>query len=400
MAPPVESDILEVKFKGSRKEYFRANVAATVIEGDYCVVRTERGKECGVVAQTGTIAATKAGDRALGEILRQATSEDMDVFWDNAQKEVRGRTFCLGRIAARRLDMKLVDVEWQFDSNKVTFYFTAEKRVDFRDLVKDLAAEFRTRIELRQIGVRDEAKRKDGYGSCGRRLCCSSWLPEFQPITLKMARDQNLSVSPNKISGLCGRLLCCLSYEVEQYRDVVRSLPPLGALIKAGPIEGVVVKVDVFNRRITVRSEDDRESFLHENAWRTEYLVASRAPRREPSAGREGSDARGGRDARGGHDTRDARGSRDRRDARPRSDAGGRSAHAARSDREGRAADARAAEARAAADDAPIDEYADPAALDDALPPIAEIDVRPPIVWRGLSDPTDEHVPEDDAPPP
>jgi cell fate regulator YaaT (PSP1 superfamily) len=285
---PTRSGVLEITFKGLRREYARRNPLIALEQGDFAIVQTERGKECGEVTQLGDIASAKARDSVLGEVVRRATDEDLDTFWANAEKEVRARTFCLGRIAARRLDMKLVDVEWQFDSAKVTFYFTAEKRVDFRELVKDLASELRTRIELRQIGVRDEAKRRDGYGSCGRRLCCSSWLPEFQPITLKMARDQNLTVSPNKISGLCGRLLCCLSYEVGQYRDVLRAMPPLGALVKVGPVEGVVTKVEFFKRRIVVRLEDGKEGYIPDNAWRPEFLVSTRGGRREgakPGAG-------------------------------------------------------------------------------------------------------------------
>lgn len=278
---PVHLGVLEVTFKGLRREYARRNPLVPLEQGDFAIIQTERGKECGEVTQLGDIAAAKAHDRFIGEVVRRANDEDMEVFWANAEKEARARTLCLGRITARRLDMKLVDVEWQFDSAKVTFYFTAEKRVDFRDLVKDLASELRTRIELRQIGVRDEAKRRDGYGTCGRRLCCSSWLPEFQPITLKMARDQNLTVSPNKISGLCGRLLCCLSYEVGQYREVLRAMPPVGSVVKAGPIDGIVTKIEFFKRRIAVRTEDGKEAYIPENAWRPEFLVATRSGRRD-----------------------------------------------------------------------------------------------------------------------
>jgi cell fate regulator YaaT (PSP1 superfamily) len=327
--------VIEVRFKGARKEYVRESADAPLAVGDHCIVRTERGRECGQVSQTGDVPALKAREKPVGDILRRATDDDMRLFRENVEKEARARGFCHARIETRRLEMKLVDVEWQFDSSKVTFYFTADRRVDFRELVKDLAAEFRTRIELRQIGVRDEAKRKDGYGSCGRRLCCSSWLPEFQPITLKMARDQSLTVSPNKISGLCGRLLCCLSYEVEQYRDVLRSLPPVGALVKAGSIEGIVTKVDVFNRRLTVRGKDDRDSFIPENAWRPEFLVANRAPR--PGGGGRDEGEGGDRGERGTRSDRAGRGG-----GRPR---------------------------------------------------------EHPVVWRGAADAPDTHVPEDDAPP-
>lgn len=284
---PANATVVEVRFKGARKEYYRDNPESPLEVGEYCIVQAERGRECGKVVETGMLAALRGEGRSLGEITRRATPDDMAIYWDNTTKETRARTFCIGRIATRRLEMKLVDVEWQFDSTKVTFFFTADRRVDFRELVKDLAAEFRTRIELRQIGVRDEAKRRDGYGSCGRRLCCSSWLPEFQPITLKMARDQQLSLSPNKISGLCGRLLCCLSYEVKQYREVLRGMPPVGAQVRVGTLDGIVTKVDVFNRRIHVKDSESKETLVPDNAWKPEFLIAARP-------GRKGKDSRGG----------------------------------------------------------------------------------------------------------
>jgi cell fate regulator YaaT (PSP1 superfamily) len=291
--------VIEVRFKGARKDYYRAGADVPLEAGDYCVVQADRGKECGKVVETGLLASMRSERQQLGDVVRRATADDMTIYWDNASKESRARTFCLTRIVSRRLDMKLVDVEWQFDSTKVTFFFTADRRVDFRELVKDLASEFRTRIELRQIGVRDEAKRRDGYGSCGRRLCCSSWLPEFQPITLKMARDQQLSLSPNKISGLCGRLLCCLSYEVKQYRDVMKGMPPVGALVKAGTTEGYVTKIDVFNRRIHVRDGEGKDNVIPDNAWRPEFMVAAKPGRRPKDERGE----RGERGDRGGRAT-------------------------------------------------------------------------------------------------
>ncbi len=298
---PATATVVEVRFKGARKEYYRDNPEAPLEMGEYCVVAAERGRECGKVVETGMLAALRGEGRTLGEIVRRATPDDMATHWDNAEKESRARTFSIGRIASRRLEMKLVDVEWQFDSTKVTFFFTADRRVDFRELVKDLAAEFRTRIELRQIGVRDEAKRRDGYGSCGRRLCCSSWLPEFQPITLKMARDQQLSLSPNKISGLCGRLLCCLSYEVKQYREVLRGMPPVGAQVRVGTLDGIVTKVDVFNRQIHVKDSESKETLIPDNAWKPEFVIAARP-------GRKGKDSRGSGGGGGGRGGSGARG--------------------------------------------------------------------------------------------
>jgi cell fate regulator YaaT (PSP1 superfamily) len=183
----------------------------------------------------------------------------MEILLRNRSREEEARGVCLGRIESRKLEMKLVDVEMQFDGNKITFYFTAEKRIDFRELVKDLASTFKTRIELRQIGVRDEAKRLDGVGPCGRRLCCSSFLRDFAPVTLRMARDQQLALSPNKISGVCGRLMCCLAYERDEYVEALRGFPRVGARVRTALFEGKVTKADVFSRTVTIRAGEERE---------------------------------------------------------------------------------------------------------------------------------------------
>jgi cell fate regulator YaaT (PSP1 superfamily) len=193
------------------------------------------------------------------EVIRKATPHDRMALFRNRSREEDARRICLGRIEARKLDMKLVDVEMQFDGNKITFFFTAEKRIDFRELVKDLASTFKTRIELRQIGVRDEAKRMDGVGPCGKRLCCSEYLREFQPITLKMAREQHLALSPNKISGVCGRLMCCLAYERGIYVETLKSFPRIGGRVRTAAIEGKTVKADIFTRTLLVRTGEDED---------------------------------------------------------------------------------------------------------------------------------------------
>jgi hypothetical protein len=180
----------------------------------------------------------------------------------NQEKEVEAFKVCRERIEERELKMKLVDVECRFDGNRITFYFTAEKRVDFRELVKDLASVYRTRIELRQIGVRDEAKRIGGFGSCGRKFCCTTFLREFEPVTLKMAKEQHLSLSPSKISGACGRLMCCLMYEVDAYRKALHSYPKVGSRLKLGDREVQVNRVDIFREGVFVTDSEGGEDFI------------------------------------------------------------------------------------------------------------------------------------------
>jgi cell fate regulator YaaT (PSP1 superfamily) len=174
-------------------------------------------------------------------------------------KESEALKVCQQKVVEHKLPMKLVDVENQFDGNKITFYFTSEGRIDFRGLVKDLAGVFRTRIDLRQIGVRDEARRFDGMGMCGRRLCCATFLKDFEPVTLKMAKDQNLPLTPSKISGACGRLMCCLDYELEYYKDLTRDIPKIGSKIHVFGGEHRIEKVDIFNRTVILSDEDKNQ---------------------------------------------------------------------------------------------------------------------------------------------
>ena len=213
------SDLIEVVFKGRRREYFTNPREIPVRDGDWVIVQADRGIDLGKVHHTSEWVKREDAPAKLRELLRPAQPEDLEVFERNRSKETRAYDTAKERIVHRDVDMKLVDVEFQFDGNRITFFFTAEKRVDFRDLVKDLASIFRTRIELRQIGVRDEAGRIGGVGTCGRELCCATWLRQFEPITLKMAKDQGLSPSPSKISGACGRLKCCLRYELDFYKE-------------------------------------------------------------------------------------------------------------------------------------------------------------------------------------
>lgn len=218
--------------------------------GDRVVVETDKGTNVATVVGTPTL--TLAPRRSLRRILRKASTEDRGHHAFNAQKEREAFRYCLERIRARSLDMKLVTVELMHSDNKAIFYFSAEGRVDFRALVKDLAAHLWTRIEMRQIGIRDEAKMVGGVGSCGRELCCSTWLPEFTPVTIKMAKYQGLVLNPQKVSGLCGRLMCCLGYEQDHYMELRRSLPRVGATVSTPDGIGRVKELHLLKKQVRV----------------------------------------------------------------------------------------------------------------------------------------------------
>jgi cell fate regulator YaaT (PSP1 superfamily) len=249
------SEMIEVLFKGERKDVFRNPYRVLFKIGEYAVVQAERGEDMGKVTQRGDLARTKGRRRKLRQVVRKATEEDMAKLVDNQKLQKEAFRVCEERIEVRELNMNLVDVECQFDRNRITFYFTAEKRVDFRELVKDLAATFKTRIELRQIGVRDEARRMGGYGICGKKYCCGTFLREFEPVTLKMAKEQQLSLSPSKISGACGRLMCCLMYEVDFYRQEAKRFPKVGTKIELPDGEMTVSRLDFFGRAVFVQNE-------------------------------------------------------------------------------------------------------------------------------------------------
>ncbi len=251
--------LIEILFKGERKEIYKNSQQFPFKIGDYAIVEAEKGEDLGVVNQLGSMLERKKVEGEMHNIIRKPTLKDLEYYHANRQKEKDAYKLCRGKIVDHNLDMKLVDVEYQFDGNKITFYFTAEKRVDFRELVKDLATIYKVRIELRQIGVRDEAKRIGGYGSCGRNLCCSTFLKEFEPITTQCAKEQNLPLNPQKLSGLCGRLLCCLMYERDFYRQQMEKLPAVGSKYNtpSGPAE--VVAVDVFNERVTLSWSQEKQ---------------------------------------------------------------------------------------------------------------------------------------------
>jgi cell fate regulator YaaT (PSP1 superfamily) len=256
------SEIVEVLFKGEVRELFVNPGPVILRPGHHVVVQAEKGEDMGKVILKGEWVSKKAKKPPLRQVIRKASAEDLERRDANTEKEAEAFTICRDRIEERELKMKLVDVECRFDGNRITFYFTAEKRVDFRELVKDLASVYRTRIELRQIGVRDEAKRIGGFGSCGRKFCCTTFLKEFEPVTLKMAKEQHLSLSPSKISGACGRLMCCLMYEVDSYRKALHSYPKVGSRLKLGDREVQVNRVDIFREGLFVTNSEGAEDFI------------------------------------------------------------------------------------------------------------------------------------------
>lgn len=252
-----EDSLYEIEFKASRREYYSNPFSLALRTGDWVIVEAERGEDMGqihLIVGKETVVESPAS-KPKG-ILRQAIYDDHEKLSKNREMEAGSFKTCKDLIKQHRLDMKLVDVEYQFDCNKLTFYFTADERVDFRALVKDLAASYRTRIELRQIGVRDEARRISGYGICGLRQCCNCFIKDFDPISTQLARDQNLSLNPTKISGNCGRLLCCLQYEQHHYAETIRRFPDLGSVIQGKLGAATVEAVNVFQQAMILRYED------------------------------------------------------------------------------------------------------------------------------------------------
>jgi cell fate regulator YaaT (PSP1 superfamily) len=248
--------VVGVRFKKAGKIYYFDPGDLPIKVGDKVIVETIRGIEVGEVVVGIKEVPEEEIVAPLKKVIRIATEEDIEHYYENKKKEAQAFEICLKKIEEHGLEMNLVDVEYTFDNTKVIFYFTAEGRVDFRELVKDLASVFRIRIELRQIGVRDEAKIIGGLGPCGRPLCCTTFLGEFEPVSIKMAKDQNLSLNPAKISGLCGRLMCCLKYEQEMYEKLRAELPKVGSIIRVGDKEMKITEVDVIRRKLKVKMKN------------------------------------------------------------------------------------------------------------------------------------------------
>jgi cell fate regulator YaaT (PSP1 superfamily) len=254
------ADIIQVALRGSRKGFFLNSRGLFLQLRDRVIVQTDHGEAMGsIFLKDSRLIELKRPTNVTREIIRKATEEDLDQEDHNRLRESEAFEHCKLRIYARGLPMELAETEVAFGGHRITFYFSADQRVDFRELVKDLAAKFRARIELRQIGRREQAKRLDGCGPCGRPLCCSTWLKDFHPVTLKMAREQQLSLNPSKISGACGRLMCCLAYELAQYRDSAQRLPPVGAVFRTGQGPMTVTRTDVFHEAVWVKDDEGAE---------------------------------------------------------------------------------------------------------------------------------------------
>ena len=243
-------NVVGVRFKQVGKIYYFDPEGLTIDAGTPVIVETARGVEYGVVELSNREVEESTVVLPLKRVVRIATEADIRQEAQNKHREIEAFDICLDKIKAHRLDMKLIEVELAFDLTKIIFYFTSEGRVDFRELVKDLAAVFRMRIELRQIGVRDEAKMLNGIGICGKTLCCATFLSDFQPVSIKMAKEQSLSLNPAKISGICGRLMCCLKYEEETYEQLNKGMPGVGDIIKTSDGEGEVLSVNILRQQI------------------------------------------------------------------------------------------------------------------------------------------------------
>ncbi len=247
------AEVVGVRFKEVGKVYYFDPDQKQYKKGDRVIVETARGVECGEIAMENRDVPTEEIVKPLKRIIRTATETDLRTVQENKEKEKKAFAVGEEKIRAHKLQMKLVDVEYTFDGGKILFYFTADGRVDFRDLVKDLAGVFRTRIELRQIGVRDESKMVGGFGICGRPFCCNSFLGDFQPVSIKMAKEQGLSLNPVKISGTCGRLMCCLKYEQEAYEHLLRHTPKIGAIVETREGRGTVVDNNLLTGMLKIR---------------------------------------------------------------------------------------------------------------------------------------------------
>ncbi|HEX6587921.1 MAG TPA: regulatory iron-sulfur-containing complex subunit RicT [Longimicrobiales bacterium] len=274
------SQIVEVSFKGNRRDYFTLE-SGDVAPDEHVIVEADRGEDLGRVTAAGAVAERKcsgssgcAAPTPASRVLRKATADEVGMWLALREEEDRIRRTARERVLKHGLKMKVSEVEWQYDRKKLTIYFTAERRVDFRELVRDLARTFRTRIELKQIGVRDEAALLGGVGRCGRELCCSTWLREIKPVSLQLAKDQRLSLNPAQISGCCGRLMCCLTYEHQAYVDARKKFPREGKTIRTSRGDERVVAVDIWRERVQLRDDEGNRRLVPLNELRDEVAKA------------------------------------------------------------------------------------------------------------------------------
>lgn len=258
------AEVVSIKFKPDGRIYYFSPENEQFKTGERVIVETARGLECGIVQAGNSIVDDAEIIKPLKKVVRRATASDIKRAEENRKKEDEAKKVCEEKILEHKLDMKLVDAEYSFDNTKLLFYFTADGRVDFRDLVKDLAAVFKTRIELRQIGVRDEAKMLGGLGICGQPFCCSRFLDDFQPVSIKMAKEQGLSLNPAKISGTCGRLMCCLKYEQDAYEYLNRKTPRKGSFVRTREGDAIVLDANVLTGMLQLKIGEDGIPFsLH-----------------------------------------------------------------------------------------------------------------------------------------
>ncbi len=261
-ALPEKVEVVDIQFRPGQKIYFFDPAGLRLQPGDHVIIDTARGPEYGFCAGGNHTISQKDVVSPLRSVLRKATAQDEKIAAENHAKEQKAFEVCLQKIQELGLDMQLVSAECAFDGSKLLFFFTADERVDFRELVKLLASTFHTRIELRQIGVRDKAKMVGGLGICGRPFCCASFLDDFQPVSIKMAKTQNLSLNPTKISGTCGRLMCCLKYEQDAYEDLIRTSPKAESFVDTPEGRGTVVELDLLRQRVKVRMENNPDSIM------------------------------------------------------------------------------------------------------------------------------------------
>lgn len=289
------AQVIEVSFKGNRRTYYSAEIPIDLSQ--YVIVEADRGEDLGRVTAAGAVAERKCSGCATGcaapvpqqRVLRPALDEEVERAVALRADEPRVRRITREKVLQYGLKMKVSEAEWQFDRNKLTIYFTAEKRVDFRELVRDLARTFRTRIELKQIGVRDEAALLGGVGRCGRELCCSSWLRDLKPVSLQLAKDQRLSLNPAQISGCCGRLMCCLTYEHDSYVQARKRFPREGKSVSTSRGREKVISIDIWRERVLLRDEEGNRRSVELEELKREVAAAGGEPEREAARPEHGN---------------------------------------------------------------------------------------------------------------
>lgn len=274
------TEVISIKFKSDGASYYFDPDGKQYLHGGYAVVETAQGIECGIVSEANHSVEDEKIVQPLKKALRPANEKDIKKMEENKEKSAQAFKLCEEKIAAHSLDMKLIEAQYSFDASKIIFFFTSDGRVDFRELVKDLAASLHARIELRQIGVRDEARMLGGLGICGQPFCCTRFLNGFQPVSIKMAKEQGLSLNPTKISGSCGRLMCCLKYEQDAYEYLLKKTPGIGATVKTQDGIGVVTDVNVITGNLTVKINDSEGLPL--KTHRDKVTVLSRGKGKKP----------------------------------------------------------------------------------------------------------------------